>query len=398
MPWALVIACCIGMFAATASGSTRAPFLIEMAADFAVGLPAIANLFGMTAVFWGIASFLAGKGADRWGRRFFLVAGPAGLAASLVAVSVTEHYWSMVFCVALAAAFCGSFTAVSMAEVSLRTPDPQRGRALGWVMSGQSLTLLIGTPSAALIGASIGWRGVHVTVAGVAVLAAILLLANTGRPSEKTEFSRGPAGTTPPTLPQTLTGPVVRLFGSLVLERIGFGLAAFFYPAFLRTIYDLQIGAVTVPLVGFALGNIAGTILGGQLADRYPFRRKSIAAMLLLSGAFGLIWFLWTPGLITTTVVGVGFSLFNALSRPPMMAALAEGPAEVRGVIMGLNSTVASMGWLAASALGGWFYMSSGFGSFGPLMLFTTVAGALIVVPDLQLKSTPAFTNPPHRT
>ena len=61
MPWALVIACCIGMFAATASGSTRAPFLIEMAADFAVGLPAIANLFGMTAVFWGIASFLAGK-------------------------------------------------------------------------------------------------------------------------------------------------------------------------------------------------------------------------------------------------------------------------------------------------------------------------------------------------
>ena len=81
-----------------------------------------------------------------------------------------------------------------------------------------------------------------------------------------------------------------------------------------------------------------------------------------------------------------------------MMAALAEGPAEVRGVIMGLNSTVASMGWLAASALGGWFYMSSGFGSFGPLMLFTTVVGALIVVPDLQLKSTPAFTNPPHRT
>lgn len=397
MPWALVIACCIGMFAATASGSTRAPFLIEMAADFAVGLPAIANLFGMTAIFWGISSFLSGKGADRWGRRFFLVAGPGGLAASLVAISLTEQYWSMVFCVAIAAAFCGSFTAVSMAEVSLRTSDPQRGRALGWVMSGQSLTLLIGTPSAALIGASIGWRGVHVTVAGVAVFAVILLLVNTGRRSENPEIFHRPAGTAPPTLLQALNAPVVRLFASLILERIGFGLAAFFYPAFLRTAYDLQIATVALPLVAFAVGNIAGTILGGQLADRYPFRRKSIAGMLFLSGAFALAWFLWTPDLMTTTLLGVGFSLFNALSRPPMVSALADGPAEVRGVIMGLNSTVASIGWLTASVLGGWFYMSSGFSGFGPLILFTSAIGALILLPDRKLKSASAIANIPSR-
>ena len=84
MPWALVISCCIGMFAATASGLTRAPFLLEMATDFTVGLPAIANLFGLTAVVWGISSFLSGKSADRWGRQIFLVASPVGLAASLV--------------------------------------------------------------------------------------------------------------------------------------------------------------------------------------------------------------------------------------------------------------------------------------------------------------------------
>ena len=79
MPWALVISCCIGMFAATASGSTREPFLLEMATDFTVGLPAIANLFGLTAVVWGISSFLSGKGADRWGRQIFLVVSPAVL-------------------------------------------------------------------------------------------------------------------------------------------------------------------------------------------------------------------------------------------------------------------------------------------------------------------------------
>ena len=91
MPWALVISCCIGMFAATASSATRAPFLLEMATDFAVDLPAIANLFGLTAVFWGISSFLSGKGADRWGRRIFLIVSPAGLATSLVATVVIQQ-------------------------------------------------------------------------------------------------------------------------------------------------------------------------------------------------------------------------------------------------------------------------------------------------------------------
>ena len=55
----LIAAACMGMFAATASGSIRSPFLPDMAADFAASLPAIANLFGVTSVAWGTSAFLA---------------------------------------------------------------------------------------------------------------------------------------------------------------------------------------------------------------------------------------------------------------------------------------------------------------------------------------------------
>ena len=382
MPWALVISCCIGMFAATASSATRAPFLLEMATDFAVDLPAIANLFGLTAVFWGISSFLSGKGADRWGRRIFLIVSPAGLATSLVATVVIQQYWSLVICVAFVSIFCGSFSTASMTEVSLRTDNQQRGRALGWVMSGQSLTLLIGIPLAAWIGAWIGWRGVQISVAGVAILAMIFLLIDA---DDKSQTTRAVNKGKQLTLRQALTGPVVRLFSSSIMERICFGLATFYYPSFLRTVYDLQIEAVALPLVGFAVGNITGTFLGGQLADRFPFRRVSIAGMLLLSGGFALVWFLWTPSLVTTSFLGIGFSLFNALSRPPLMAALADVPTEVRGVIMGLNSSVASIGWLTASVVGGWLYLGIGFKGFGPLTLFICIMGALILLPDRRL-------------
>ena len=53
-------------------------------------------------------------------------------------------------------------TGVVFAEVSARVEDYQRGRALGWVMTGQSLTLVLGVPLAAYVGSMIGWRGWNV--------------------------------------------------------------------------------------------------------------------------------------------------------------------------------------------------------------------------------------------
>ena len=184
-----------------------------------------------------------------------------------------------------------------------------------------------------------------------------------------------------------MTGPIFRLFVALVLERVCFGLSAFYYPAYLRTAYGLEIEAVALPLVGFALGNILGTVLGGQLADRFPYRRVSFAAMLLLAGCFALPWFMWQPGLWITAGFGVLFSLFDALSRPSLMASLAAVPADVRGVIMGLNSSVASIGWLTAALVGGWLYAGVGFSGFGPIMLAMCVVGALVVLPDSRIRN-----------
>ena len=50
MPWALLAAACLGMFAASCSGTTRAPFLLDMARDLATSLPLVANLMAMTSV------------------------------------------------------------------------------------------------------------------------------------------------------------------------------------------------------------------------------------------------------------------------------------------------------------------------------------------------------------
>ena len=69
LPWALIGAACLGSFAATSSGTTRAPFLIEMSSDLGVSMPLVANLVSLTAAAWGTASAIAGWLSDIVGRR-----------------------------------------------------------------------------------------------------------------------------------------------------------------------------------------------------------------------------------------------------------------------------------------------------------------------------------------
>jgi len=52
----------------------------------------------------------------------------------------------------------------------------------------------------------------------------------------------------------------------------------------------------------------------------------------------------------------------------------------VRGTVMGLNSTVASGGWLVAAAVGGWVVADIGFAGFGPLIAGLTVVAAVIAL------------------
>lgn len=386
MPWGLVVAGCIGMFAATATGSTRAPFLPDMARDLGVSLPAIANLFGVTATAWGISSYLVGYLSDRIGRRVFLLSSPALLAMAMLSIAFVDSYGVLVVIVVFAGMCCGAFTACTLAEVSLRAHSSQHGRAFGYVMTGQSLTLLCGVPLAALLGSFVGWRGTHISLALLAVFATIIMAVALSRFSRTEQTSAGNSASDSVSLRDALTRPVVRLFLALIAERVCFGLAAFYYAAYLRQAYNLPIESVAMPLVVFALGNIAGTVVGGQVADKFAYRRISFAVALSIAGCIALPWFLWQPSLMITVSLGFVFAFFNAVSRPSLLAALADVPVEVRGRVMGMNSSIASIGWLAAALVGGWFYASVGFGSFGPFITMMCFVAAAVVIPDSRIR------------
>jgi MFS transporter, DHA1 family, inner membrane transport protein len=371
LPWALLAAASLAMFTAAASGTTRAPFLIDMARDLRVSVPLVANLVAITSISWGLASMFAGAGSDRWGRRPFLIGGPLALAVASSGVATAETFLGVVAWATLGGGCSGMFTGVIFTEVSGRVSAGQQGRALGWVMSGQSLTLLIGVPVAAWVGSSIGWRGVNLCVAALAAASAIGLIATTAARVDTGIASARRV----PSMRAALTRPVLQLLGMGIAERVCYGLVAVYYATFLQSTYGLQLNAVALPLAVFAMGNILGTLLGGQLADRLPNRRAIFAAAMLASAVAAIALFGWQDDLATVVALGFVYVFFNAIARPSLMASLTDVPEHVRGTVMGLNVTCSSIGWLGAAALGGWMIATFGFAGFGPLAATVAVIG-----------------------
>lgn len=369
LPWALIGAACLGSFAATSSGTTRAPFLLEMANDLDVSMPLVANLVSMTATAWGVTSAAAGYLSDLIGRRALLIAALLALAFAMCGqASAGSFFWVAVW--ASAGGGCaGAFTGVVFTEVSSRVEDRQRGRALGWVMSGQSLTLVVGVPLAAWIGSAIGWRGWNVCVGGLALVATFALLL-TVRPGKRLAGVRERR----PALRSALSPRVLALLGTGIAERICYGLAAVYFATFLQAIYRLSLAETAIPLAVFALGNVLGTILGGQLADRLRDRLRTFAITMALSGLAALGLFMWHPAPSISVALGFVYVMLNALGRPSYMASLASVPDEVRGTVLGLNGTSASVGWICAAGLGAAMIGTVGFEGFGPL---GAVLGAL---------------------
>jgi DHA1 family inner membrane transport protein len=372
LPWALIGAACLGSFAATSSGTTRAPFLLDMAHDLDVAMPLVANLVSLTATAWGITSALGGWLSDVIGRRPLLIGAPFALALAMVAQAWAGSFFWVALWAAVGGGCAGAFSGVIFAEVSGRVPDSQRGRALGWVMSGQSLTLVVGVPMAAAVGSVIGWRGWLVCVGGLALAACLSLYFTVGRGSAG--HTRGDAAR--PSLKSALSPRVLGLLGTGVAERICYGLAAVYFATFMQVTYHMSLLELAIPLAVFALGNVAGTVLGGQLADRLRDRLLTFAVAMALSGVAALALFMWHPGPIVSVAVGFVYVLLNALGRPSFMAALAAVPEEVRGTVLGLNGTSASVGWIGAAALGAVMIGSVGFEGFGPLAALLSLLGA----------------------
>jgi DHA1 family inner membrane transport protein len=384
LPWILLSAACWATFLVAASGMIRAPFLLAMARDLDASLTATANLFSLTAFAWGIAALGAGAASDRLGRLPLLLLAHALMIVGNAGIALSQSYAAAAVWALVAGAGGGGHMGVIFAAVSDRVAEAGRGRALGWVISGQSLAFVIGVPLATWLGSVTDWRGVMLSLAG-ADLAAMLGLWWTLRGGRS---GAAPGGARPRlALPDR---PILALLAAGITERVCFGVVAVYFATLLQLRYGLGMAALTLPLLLMAAGNLVGNALGGWIADRLPDRARSFALSSVGTSALALALFVWDPGLAGCVALGFAYAFVNALGRPAIMAELSLAPAEIRGALLGFNITCASIGWITAAAAGGLLIEALGIAALGwPTAVFGLVGAWLAFVARRLARTAP---------
>ncbi len=386
LPWLLLGAACWGTFVVTGSGMIRAPFLLEMSRDLTSSLSAVANLFSLTALAWGIASLLAGTASDRWGRRPLLMGAHLALIVGTTGVALSRSYALVAFWTLVAGAGGGSHMGVIFAAVSDRVAENRRGRALGWIMTGQSLALVVGVPLATWIGTFSDWRGVMLCVVGadLLVIAGLWVTLPPGR--------RAGTAAHPPKLRITLPeNRLLALLAAGITERVCFGVVAVYFATLLQLRYRLDLAQLTVPLALMAAGNLAGNAIGGRLADSVRERELGFAAASLATGLVACALFAWDFGFVACVALGSVYAFVNALGRPAVVAVLSGVPSERRGALLGLNITCASLGWIAAAAIGGLLIEHFGVASLALFTGFMAVLGAALAFLSRRIARRPVI-------
>jgi MFS transporter, DHA1 family, inner membrane transport protein len=372
----MLVALSGGALLSTASTVGITPFLLDIARDLHTDLAAAGNLVALQSVTWGIASLFAGAASDRLARRPLLVVGLLTLVVSGCAVALSDTYawvgaWRL-----FGGLGGGTFMGTVFATVSDHFPAASRGRSLGWVVTGQSLALVLGVPALTLAGTFGGWRGaiaIHASL--VLVVALAVWLAVPGSVARLTERQ------VPFRALVHLVGPrVLALLVAGSTERVCYAAVAVFLPTYLLTRYAIDAPHLALGLGLVATGNLLGNIVGGQLSDRLHAPQLLLAFALIGAGALALPVLSWAPSVPLSVALGFVYTLVNATGRPPLLTLLSNVSNEARGAVLGLNITFSSLGWLGATALGGAVVGVAGFGGLAVLTFPFGLLGGLLAI------------------
>jgi DHA1 family solute carrier family 18 vesicular amine transporter 1/2 len=346
--------------------------------DFARRLGASASMIGFVFASFGITllavSVPMGAISDRIGRKAPLVIGMLALAASTMMFANAASLAALFAARMVQGAADGVTWVVGFALIADRYRPEERGRVMGYVMSGTSLGIMVG-PSLG------GWLyeagGVALPFQVVSVIA-LICAAGFAMLEPRPRGERGPAPSIWAVMrvtPVTVCAAIVVLTGATVamLEPV---LPLFFDRRFGFT--PAQIGML------FGVAAVASTLmplLYGPMIGRWGARRLTLTGLVLTAA--------WMPVMAAATSFSTALAIIVvqwiaiALIVTPSLAYMAEVTAfaggDAYGVGYGIYNTAWGVGLLVGPALGGWLFERVGFAALATGWAIVVIASTLAI-------------------
>jgi DHA1 family inner membrane transport protein len=341
----------LGTFVTGSAELLTAGLLPLISAGLGVSVAAAGMLFGVYALGLAIGGPLLTAVTLRYDRRHVLIASMALFAGLVTAPAAAPEFGWFVATRLVAGALQGLFLAASFTTAAAVVPPARAGRALAVVIAGFSISTLLGLPLGVLAGSLVGWRGALLMVGGMAVAVVALLVAVV--PSVPGSTAGGASSLRHALAPRVLA----MLALSLTLFAAPGAVMSFLVPLIehVTGVSGASAGAI---LAAYGAANVAGSFIGGRLADVSASRALIIVTLGLVT-SFGVLLVVRTQPPLAVVAI-LAWAVF-ASSAPPSVqhrSMSLAGPAG--GLVASLPASAASAGIAVGSTASGLAYTAAG--------------------------------------
>ncbi|AOY68950.1 MFS transporter [Xanthomonas perforans] len=354
----ILLALAMGGFAIGISEFSTMGLMTQIAQGLQITEPQVGHVISAYAL--GVvvgAPLLAILGA-RWPRRTLLLLLMVFYALGNVASALAPSYHAMLLCRFIAGLPHGAYFGVASLVAASISPPNQRATAVGRVLLGLSVALLVGNPLATWLGQIVSWRWAYASVSVIALgtVAAVAVLL----PPQPEELRQQPLREL-----RAFNQPQVWL--ALAIGAVGFSgmFCVFSYLApTLTAVTGVTAARIPLAMVAFGVGGVLGSILGGWLFDRMQFR--AVPVLLLWSVVVMLTFPLAAQSGVWVFVSIVAVGTMGALA-PALQTRLMDVAAEAQTLAAASNhaafNTANALGpWLGGMAItAGWGWTSTGY-------------------------------------
>jgi len=341
----------LGTFVTGSAELLTAGLLGLISAAFGVSVPAAGSLFSAYALGLAIGGPLLTAATIRLDRRPVLVGTMALFAAMVLAPAVVPHFGWFVATRLMAGALQGLFLATAFTTATAVVPRERVGRALAVVIAGFSISTVLGLPLAVVVGSAVGWRGALLMVGGFAVVATGLLV--TVVPSIPGSRLSGAGGLRHALAPRVLA----MLALSLTMFAAPGAVMGYVMPL-LQHVTGVAGPLASAILVAYGLANVAGSFLGGRLADTNAARALVFVAFGLVTSAAVLFLARSQPLLAVTAILAWAVFASSAPASIQYRTVRLAGPGGA--LVASLPASAASAGIALGSTASGISYAAAG--------------------------------------
>jgi MFS transporter, DHA1 family, solute carrier family 18 (vesicular amine transporter), member 1/2 len=356
--------------------SIAVPVLPDLSRRLGASPTTIGFLFASFGVTLLGVSVPIGSVSDRMGRKTPLVGGMIVLAGSTLLFAFADSL-AWLFAARLAQGAADAVTwVVGFALIADLYGPAERGRVMGFVMSGTSLGLMIGPSLGGWLYETGGMRLPFLAVAGFA-MAATIGFAWLRLPSVQAEREAVPLG-------QLLRVPAVATCALTVV--VAASTAAMLEPAIsLWLSSDLGLNPARIGIV-FGVAAVAATALHpvfGRFADRYGGRRMTMIGLVLTALLMPVVSRATSFESAAALYLLLGSAI--ALVVTPSLAFMAEATSAAGVTSFGVSYGVYNFAWgiglLSGPAIGGFLFERLGFARLTLMwMPFVLVTSLLLIL------------------